>query len=136
MKHTTESTERTGDEETTIAARYTAVWNEPDALMRRRAVAELWVENGVEYVEGARFAGLAELDTRITQAYDEFVGSGKYRVTHADDSRRHGDIVGFTIQLVTGNDEIDWTARVFLLLDGDGRIREDYQLTTRPMAAA
>ncbi|MGF6886049.1 hypothetical protein ABIA39_000016 [Nocardia sp. GAS34] len=136
MRHMIESTERTGDEDTAVVARYTAVWNQRDALVRRQGIAELWVDNGVEYVEGARFEGLAELDTRITEAYDEFVGSGKYRVTHADDARRSGDIVSFTIQLVTGTGEIDWAARVFLILDGDGRIREDYQLTTRPLAAA
>ncbi|MCX4099051.1 hypothetical protein [Nocardia sp. alder85J] len=119
-----------------IADRYTAVWNEPDAAARRVAVAELWTADGVEYVEGSRFTGPDELDRRVAHAYSEFVGSGKYLATHADDVRRHGDIVTCTIQLVDPTThEIAWAARVFLVLDADGRIREDYQLTVRPLPA-
>ncbi|MET8878841.1 hypothetical protein [Nocardia sp. NPDC004604] len=136
MTNTIGSTGRI-DEATIVADRYTSIWNQPDALLRRQAVADLWVEDGVEYVEGARFEGLDELDTRIAHAYNEFVDSGRYRVTHAGDTGRHHDIVSFTIQLITiDTDEIAWAARVFLLLDADGRIREDYQLTIRPLAAA
>ncbi|MEV5721605.1 hypothetical protein AB0L41_47795 [Amycolatopsis mediterranei] len=119
-----------------IAARYTAVWGEPDAHLRRAAITELWASGGVEFVEGAQFRGHEELDARITHAHAEFVGSGKYTVAHADDATRHGDIVMFTVQLIsTADGEIAWAARVFLLLDGNGRIREDCQLTVQPMPA-
>ena len=47
---------------------------------------------------------------------------------------RHDGIVVFTIQLRTQAAEVAWAARVFLLLDDDGRIREDYQLTVKPVA--
>ncbi|MGO4614212.1 hypothetical protein AB4305_09135 [Nocardia sp. 2YAB30] len=36
------------------AARYPAVWNEADARLRRRAVADLWADDGMEYVSTAR----------------------------------------------------------------------------------
>ncbi|WP_433714975.1 hypothetical protein ACQP2U_13650 [Nocardia sp. CA-084685] len=120
---------------TTVVDRYTAVWNESDAQLRRRAVAELWAHDGVEYVEGARFDGLDELVARIAHAHTEFVGSGTYRAAHAGDLRRHGDAVSFTIRLITSTvGEIAWAARVFLILDAEGRIREDYQLTIQPLA--
>lgn len=133
MTNTTPPTGRT-DEATIIAERYTAVWNESDALLRRRSIAELWAVDGVEYVEGARFVGLDELDARIADAYREFIGNGRYRAAHDGDAGCHDDIVTFTITLITPEtDDVAWAARVFLLLDSEGRIREDYQLTVRPL---
>ncbi|MGH3153490.1 MAG: hypothetical protein ACRDOB_22540, partial [Streptosporangiaceae bacterium] len=73
-----------------------------------------------------------ELDTRIAQAYEEFVASGTYTVTMADDVARHDDIITCTIQLSTQAGQIAWAARVFLLLGDGGGIREDYQLTVQP----
>ncbi|WP_019928478.1 hypothetical protein [Nocardia sp. BMG111209] len=135
MTSTTATPHRTDD--AGLADRYTAVWNEPDAAARRRIVGELWAEDGTEYVEGARFTGLDELDARVAHAYGEFVGSGTYLATHAGDVTRHGDIVTFTVQLVVpGTGEIGWAARVFLLLGSAGRIVADYQLTVRPLVTA
>jgi hypothetical protein len=37
--------------------------------------------------------------------------------------------------LTTPGGEVAWAARVFLLLGEDGLIREDYQLTVKPLAA-
>ena len=121
---------------TQVVTRYTEVWGEPDARRRRAAITGLWADEGVEFVEGAQFRGHEELDARITHAYTEFVDSGKYTVAHADDAARHGDLVTFTVRLIsTGDGEIAWAARVFLLIGEDGRIREDYQLTVRPLPA-
>jgi hypothetical protein len=134
MTNTSASASRT-DYVTVIADRYTAVWNESDTQARRLSIAGLWASDGVEYVDGARFNGLDELHDRIACAYTDFVGSGRYLVDRADDARRHDDLVSFTIRLITpGTSEIAWAARVFLLLDSDGRIREDYQLTVQPLA--
>lgn len=45
----------------------------------------------------------------------------------------------FTVQLIAlGGDaagEPAWSARVFLLLDEDGIIREDYHLTAQPLVS-
>ena len=130
MTETTETAART------ITDRYAAVWNEPDAQSRRAAIAGLWEPDGVEYVEGGiQFRGHEELDGRIARAYDEFVGSGKFHATMADDASRHDDLVTFTVQLSTDEGEVAWAARVFVLLGETGRIREDYQLTVKPLAA-
>jgi hypothetical protein len=42
----------------------------------------------------------------------------------------------FTAQLTTPAGQTDWAARVFLLLDPDGRVREDYHLTIKPLPPA
>lgn len=114
--------------------RYVAVWGEPDSAARREAVSRLWTPNGVEFVEGARFSGHEELTERVAEAYAAFVGSGKYTVTAADDMTVHDDLVTFTIQL-TADNQVAWAARVFLLLDPTGLIREDYHLTVKPLSA-
>ena len=117
-----------------IAGRYAAVWNEPDPGRRRAAIAGLWAPDGAEFVEGIQFRGLEELDARVTGAHQEFVASGRYVVSIADDVARHDDIVTCTIQLTAPDGEVAWAARVFLVLGRDGLIREDYQLTVKPLA--
>jgi hypothetical protein len=118
-----------------IVGRYVAVWSEPDPESRRRAIAGLWTPDGVEFVEGVQFRGHEELDARITEAYRQFVESGEYAVTAADDVTVHGDIVTLTVQLIPpGVAEAAWAARVFLILDEDGLIRQDYHLTVKPLA--
>ena len=120
----------------TTAARYVAVWNEPDAAARRAAVAELWTPDATEFVDGGtRHHGHEELTDRVTEAYEAFVGSGRFTVTGAGDVTAHGDIVAFTLRLTTSDGEVGWAARVFLLLGEDGLIKEDYQLTVQPLAA-
>ena len=118
-----------------IVDRYLAVWSEPDAEIRRSAIAGLWAQDGVEFVEGVQFRGREELEVRIAEAYDAFVGSGKYAVTSAGDASAHDDIATFTIQLSTGDGEVAWAARVFIVLGEDGLILQDYQLTVKPLSA-
>jgi hypothetical protein len=119
-----------------LVASYVRVWNEGNAAARRAAVADLWKVDGAEFVEGTAFRGHDELNARVAGAYQEFVASGTYSVTAADDVSRHDDIVTFTIQLATPAGEVAWAARVFLRLDADGLIQEDYQLTVKPLEAA
>ena len=119
-----------------IADRYLAVWSEPDADARRAAVAGLWQPDGVEFVDGGvQFRGHDGLDTRVREAYEQFVATGAYALTSAGDVASHDDIVTFTVQLTIPDGEAAWAARIFLLLGRDGLIREDYQLTVKPLAA-
>jgi hypothetical protein len=120
---------------TAIAARYLAVFNEPDAATRRAAIEDIWRPDAAEYVFEAQFHGHDELEARVIRAYQAFVASGKYTVEGADDVTCHGDIVMFTAHLVTPAGLVDWSTRVFMLLGADGRIKEDYQLTTKPFPA-
>ncbi|MER6565546.1 nuclear transport factor 2 family protein [Streptomyces sp. NPDC001093] len=120
-----------------IVRRYVAVWSEPDAAARKRAVTELWAPDGVEFVEGTQFRGHERLVERVTEAHGLFVASGEYHVTHDDHVTVHEDVAMFTTQLTYATGpragEVAWAARVFLVLDDDGRILQDYQLTVRPL---
>jgi hypothetical protein len=119
-----------------IAGRYLAVWSEPDPAARRAAVAALWAPDGVEFIDGGiQFHGHDGLDTRVREAYEQFVATGAYALTSAGDVARHDDIVTFTVQLTTPDGEAAWEARIFLVVGRDGLIREDYQLTVKPLAA-
>lgn len=122
-----------------IIDRYLAVWSVADPADRAKAVAELWSDHGIEYVEGTRFIGQAALVDRVAEAYEAFVASGLYTLAGGEDATTHGDIVVLTIRLdhAKGEEigETAWSARVFLKLDGEGRVQEDYQLTVKPLAA-
>jgi hypothetical protein len=123
-----------------IVDRYLAVWSEPDDDARRKAVAELWAPDGVEFIEGTQFRGHEELVPRVAEAYEAFVGNGTFTVASAGDAAVHDDIVTFTIQLIarSGDEagQVAWAARVFLVLDLErgGLIREDYHLTVKALA--
>jgi len=116
-----------------IVDRYMGVWSESDPDARRATVAGLWATDGTEFLEGTQYRGHEELTARVTRAYEAFVASGKYAITFADDVARHGDIVTFTAQLTAPGGQIDWSARVFLVLGSDNLIREDYHLTIKPL---
>lgn len=122
-------------EMTQIAERYLAVWGEADPELRRKAVAELWAVDGEELVEDVRFRGHAELTARVAEAYQEFVVGRGFTVTSAGDLAGHHDLVTLTVRLTTDAGEVAWAARAVLLLDTDGRIRRDYQMTVVPLAA-
>ena len=123
----------------TIVDRYIAVWSIPDPSARAQAVANLWSDHGIEYIEGQQHIGHDALTARVTEAHEAFVATATYTATGGDDATAHGDLVTFTIRLdhAEGDDagETAWSARVFLLLDEQGRVREDYQLTVKPLAA-
>jgi hypothetical protein len=125
---------------TEIVDRYLAVWTLTDPDDRAKAVAELWTPDGVEFVEGKQYYGHAALVERVTEAHKAFVASGAYTASGGDDATRHGAVVTFTLRLDHARGdaagETAWSARVFLALDEQGRVREDYQLTVQPLAAA
>jgi hypothetical protein len=141
----TNTTENTKNAENTLHAaiavvdRYIAVWGVTDPAERAKAVASLWADHGMEYIENVQYIGHAALTDRIAEAHEAFVANAAYVAVGGDDATVHDDIVTFTIRLdhAQGEDagETAWSARVFLVLDGDGRIREDYQLTVKPLAA-
>jgi hypothetical protein len=127
-----------------LADRYVAVWNQPDPDTRRKAIQELWTEDGVhlleppeEIVKRAEEIGITAtleargheaLVRRVTRAYDEFVAPGQFEF------RRHGevatlhDMVKLRWAMVpAGGGEILAVGIDLLLLAPDGRIRRDYQ---------
>jgi hypothetical protein len=119
--------------QTDVVDRYMAVWSEPDPEARHAAVAGLWAADGAEFLDGKQFRGHEELTARVARAYEAFVASGKYAITFADDVAWHGDIATFTAQLTAPGGEVDWSARVFLLLGSGNLIQEDYHVVVKPL---
>ncbi|MFF2083351.1 nuclear transport factor 2 family protein [Nocardia sp. NPDC058176] len=113
-----------------LTSRYTAVWNEPDPTRRRKAIAELWTEDGVEYTEAGEYQGPEAIEARVTSAYEQFVATGGFVFVPAEDAVTHNNAVMFSTQMVPAAGGIPvWSGAVFMLLDQDGRIRHDYQFT-------
>ncbi|WP_436758267.1 hypothetical protein [Streptosporangium sp. V21-05] len=127
-----------------LVGRYVAVWNEPDAELRRKAVAGLWTEDGVQILqppqgirETAAALGLTSileargheaLDVRVTRSYEEFVAPGEFLFRPRDNAERLADVVKFNWEMVpTGGGEPAGVGLEILVLGEDGRIRTDYQ---------
>ncbi|HEY3559137.1 MAG TPA: hypothetical protein VGL05_16820 [Kribbella sp.] len=127
-----------------LANRYVAVWNEPAADARRKAVEELWTENGVhlleppeEIVKRAKEIGVTatleargyeELTRRVTTAYGEFVAPGQFEFVPHGEAVVLRDLVKLRWAMVpAGGGEALAVGIDLLLLAPDGRIRTDYQ---------
>ncbi|MFF5204925.1 nuclear transport factor 2 family protein [Streptosporangium sp. NPDC000396] len=110
--------------------RYIAVWNEPDQVARRNAIATLWAADGVEITESAQYRGHEAIEARITQAHNELVRDGGFVFRPAKDTAGHHDAVRFTTHMIpAGGGDIAWTGFTFVILGEDGLIRYDYQFT-------
>ena len=128
-----------------LADRYIAVWNEPDPYRRRSAVTGLWTEDGAhilqppeEIAEIAARPGIgltarleavghAELEARVTSAYEEFIAPGEFRFRRRDDVQRLADVVKFRWEMVSKDGEVAGVGLELLVLAHDGRIRRDLQ---------
>jgi hypothetical protein len=131
-----------------LAGRYMAVWNEPDAERRRRAVAELWTEDGAQLLQPPQevreiAAGLGltptlqarghdELEVRVTRAFEEFIAPGEFLFRPQDNADRLGNVVKFNWEMVpTCGGEPAAVGLGILVLEQDARIRMDYQFIER-----
>ncbi|MFB8241861.1 hypothetical protein ACFC58_35545 [Kitasatospora purpeofusca] len=128
-----------------IADRYVALWNEPDAERRRRAIEELWAADGVHLLqppedmrERAAELGFTEtvlearghdaLERRVTRAHQEFVAGGGCSFREQGEAIRVGDAVKLSWAMVRpGEDEVLGGGVEVLVLDEAGRITTDYQ---------
>ena len=126
-----------------LAERYTAVWMEADADRRRRMIAELWSEDAIhilqptqEVYEAAaeravnptwQVRGHAELEARVTSAYEDFVASGHMSFRPEGGAKRLGDVVTWRWEGVSPDDEVLGAGLEFVILATDGRIATDYQ---------
>lgn len=126
-----------------LADRYVAIWNEPDPERRRAAVRTLWTENGAQLLKppedirhsAAKLAiqptlearGHAELEARVSRAYEEFVAPGTMTFRSCNDADRVKDAVKFRWEAIGAGGEPQGAGLQVLILDPDGRIRLDYQ---------
>ena len=111
-----------------LVDQYLALWHEPDAELRLRSIAELWVEDGVQFLSSREIRGYKALEDRIVSAHEEFVKKGGFVFRLSSDVKAHHDAVMFTWEMVPASGgEVAAVGTIFLLLNDDGRIRSDYQ---------
>jgi hypothetical protein len=130
--------------ETQLAAKYLALWNEPDADRRRRMIAELWTQDGRHMLQppeeiraiAARpgialtatleARGYEEIEARAASVYEHWVGSEGLSFRGGDDAQRLGDVVTFHWEAVAEDGQVSGVGLDFLVLAADGRIERDY----------
>jgi hypothetical protein len=128
-----------------LVGRYVAVWLEPDAELRRKAIGELWAEDGAHILQppqeirqaatGLGFIsatlearGHDALEARVTRAYQEFVAPGTFTFRAQDNAHRLHNIVKFNWEMVpVGGGDPAGAGLEILILGEDGRIKNDYQ---------
>lgn len=127
-----------------LAIRYIALWTEPDPELRRKAIQELWSEDGAHILQPPteireRAAGLGfdtttleahgydALEVRVMRSYAELVAPGQYTFQARGNATRLHNVVNFAWEMVPvdGGDAVGGGLEV-LILDTDGRIKTDY----------
>lgn len=112
---------------------YVAVWNEADPVLRRKAVSELWVEDGAHLTESLEARGHDAIEARIADAHEQFVLGGSFVFASSNEVVGHHNVVRFDWAMApAGGGEAAAFGSDFLILDGDGRIRFDYQFVETP----
>jgi hypothetical protein len=111
-----------------LAARYVAVWNEPDATVRDAAVAGLWSADARACTSANEYLGLAAITRRVAAAYEKFVAGQGFVFRHLGPAEAHHDGMRIRWEMAptAGGDAVSGGVQ-FLLLDADGRVRFDYQ---------
>jgi hypothetical protein len=128
-----------------LVRRYVAAWNEPDAGLRRKAIAGLWTEDGAHILQppqeiraAAAALGFTStvlharghdaLEVRVTRAFEEFVAPGKFTFKARDNAERLGNVVKFNWEMISaGSGQVAGVGLEIFILDEDGRIKTDYQ---------
>lgn len=111
-----------------LAERYVAVWNETDPEVRRRAIVELWVPEGVHYVRTLVARGYDELEQRIVGSHEKNVRDGGYRFRSSKNAQALRNAVKFNWEMVpAAGGEVAALGLEVLLVDEHGRILCDYQ---------
>lgn len=114
-----------------LAARYAALWNEPDAEVRRTTIAGLWRPDGVHYVKERVAKGYTALEQRVTGSHEKNVRDNGNRFRARPDAQRLRDVVTFTWEMLPrDSDTVLAFGLEVLVLDPDDRIVTDYQFIT------
>lgn len=128
-----------------LVRRYVALWTEPDADRRRKAIEELWAPDGAQILQPPEemqqtavslgFAtpvlearGHDALEFRVTRSYEEFIAPGEFTFRSRGNAGRLDNVVKLGWEMIpSGGGEAAGTGLDILILDEDGRIRTDYQ---------
>ena len=119
-----------------LVDRYVAVWNEPDAALRRESIAALWAQDGAHFTPTLEACGYEALDARVTGAYEKWVKAGGFVFRSSGTAEAHHNGVWFNWEMVSAAGGAAAAVGFdFLVLGDDGRIRLDYQFLDRPPAS-
>ncbi len=111
-----------------FARQYMEIWNESDAELRRRSIAELWVEDGVQFTSLREYHGYQALEERVTAAHEQFVKTDGCVFRLSSEVVAHHNAMKLTWDMVpAAGGEVLATGVIFFMLADDGRIRFDYQ---------
>jgi hypothetical protein len=106
---------------------YVAVWNEPDASLRRRRIESVWAKDGITCYEGSLARGHEEIEKRVTGSWERWLKDGKRTFKPAKFARHH-DIVRFEfVMVLVPDDKVEDRGLCLLIFDGNGRIHSDMQ---------
>jgi hypothetical protein len=115
-----------------LADRYAAVWNETDATVRRKAIAELWAPDGAHCVTTREARGYDALAARIVGSYEKNVRDGGNRFRAVKNAQALRNVVTFNWEMVPAcGGAVAAVGLEFLVLDERGRIVTDYQFIVR-----
>ena len=110
-----------------LAARYVAVFNEPDAAPRQVAIAGLWVADARMCTAANEYVGLDAITKRVEASYGKFVAQGNvFRLLGPADAHHDGVRIRWEMVPASGGNAVSGGTQ-FLLLDSDGRVRSDHQ---------
>jgi uncharacterized protein len=111
-----------------FAARYIAVWNEPDPAARDATVGGLWSADAQACTSANEYRGVSAIAGRVAAAYEKFVAGEGFVFKAARPAEAHHDGIRIHWEMVpaAGGDAVSGGVQ-FLLLDADGLVRFDYQ---------
>jgi len=116
-----------------LVDRYVAVWNEPDAALRRESIAALWAQDGAHFTPTLEARGYQALEARVAGAHEKWVKAGGFVFRSSGTAEAHHSAVRFNWEMVpAAGGAVAAAGSDFLVLSDDGRIRLDYQFLDRP----
>lgn len=110
--------------------KYVASWAEPDAELRRKTIAELWVTDAVYKNQIAEYLGLEGIEEAVTEAYDMFATKG-YRFNVARVDINH-DVVRYVWEMLPPDgDTPEAIGTQVVIVNADGRMVRDHQFVDK-----
>jgi hypothetical protein len=111
-----------------FVARYIEMWNEPDGAKRRAIIDTQWAPGAGNYTLTMEAAGLDAIETRVTRAYEAYVGTGLHHFRqHQPYVAHHGAVRVWWEMVTVDGGEVAALGHEFLVLDDNGRIVSDHQ---------
>jgi hypothetical protein len=111
-----------------LAKRYVSIFNEPDEAVRHAGVAAIWSADGYLCTQAAEYTGHPAIEGRVAASYDKWVRAGGYVFRQLGEAEGHHGAVRLRWEMVPAAGGAAASAGVqYLILDGDGHVRSDYQ---------